>query len=106
VVEAPAGRETMTAAPTLARVNVSWMRLFRDQPIPTLAEMQLMRVLRKTLEAMATSFAAVRARSADPGSRSAKQADRQLHHQTDLYREVFDQTQKVNPMAVRKAVTA
>jgi DNA-binding FadR family transcriptional regulator len=60
-VEVRAGRGTMTAAPTPARVKDSLLRLFRDQPIPTLSEMELMLELRETLEETVASFAAVRA---------------------------------------------
>ena len=65
VVEVRAGRGTMTAAPTPARVKDSLMRLFRDQPIPTLGEMELMLELRETLEETAAGFAAVRATPAN-----------------------------------------
>ena len=65
VVEVRAGRGTMTAAPTPARVKDSLLRLFRDQPIPTLSEMELMLELRETLEETAASFAAVRATQAN-----------------------------------------
>lgn len=65
VVEVRAGRGTMTAAPTPARVKDSLLRLFRDQPIPTLSEMELMLELRETLEETAASLAAIRATSED-----------------------------------------
>jgi DNA-binding FadR family transcriptional regulator len=65
VVEVRAGRGTMTAAPTPARVKDSLLRLFRDQPIPTLGEMELMLELRETLEETVAGFAAVRATPAN-----------------------------------------
>jgi DNA-binding GntR family transcriptional regulator len=42
VVDVRAGRDTITAARTPARVKDSLLRLFQDQPIPTLSEMELM----------------------------------------------------------------
>jgi DNA-binding FadR family transcriptional regulator len=61
VVEVRAGRGTLTAAPTPERVKSALLRLFRDQPIPTLKEMELMLELRETLEETVASLAAVRA---------------------------------------------
>ena len=65
VVEVRAGRGTMTAAPSPARVKDSLLRLFRDQPIPTLGEMEMMLELRETLEETVAGLAAVRATSAN-----------------------------------------
>jgi GntR family transcriptional repressor for pyruvate dehydrogenase complex len=65
VVEVRAGRGTLTAAPTPERVKSALMRLFRDQPIPTLKEMELMLELRETLEETVASLAAVRANAAN-----------------------------------------
>src|SRR5215217_3669132 len=42
VVEVRAGRGTITMAPTPERVKTALLRLFRDQPLPTLAEMEHM----------------------------------------------------------------
>ena len=64
-MEVRAGRGTMTAAPTPDRVKASLMRLFRDQPVPTLAEMERMLELREVLEETVASFAAVRATPED-----------------------------------------
>src|SRR6185295_19952419 len=50
VVEVRAGRGTITVAPTPARVKASLLRLFRDQPIPSLREMERMLELREVLE--------------------------------------------------------
>lgn len=61
VVEVRAGRGTLTAAPTPERVKSALFRLFRDQPFPTLREMELMLELRETLEETVASLAAVRA---------------------------------------------
>lgn len=65
VVEVRAGRGTLTAAPTPERVKSALLRLFRDQPIPTLKEMELMLELRETLEETVASLAAVRATPED-----------------------------------------
>jgi len=65
VVEVRAGRGTMTVAPTPERVKASLMRLFRDQPIPTLSEMERMMELREVLEETVAVLAAVRATPED-----------------------------------------
>lgn len=65
VVEVRAGRGTLTVAPRPDRVKLSLLRLFRDQPIPTLAEMESMLELRQVLEEMSASLAAVRATADD-----------------------------------------
>ena len=65
VVEVRAGRGTITVAPTPARVKASLLRLFRDQPIPTLAEMERMLELREVLEETVAGLAAVRATPED-----------------------------------------
>jgi GntR family transcriptional repressor for pyruvate dehydrogenase complex len=61
MVQVRAGRGTQTAAPTPDRVKTSLLRLFRDQPIPTLDDMQRMLELREVLEETAAGLAAVRA---------------------------------------------
>src|SRR5581483_2357872 len=65
VVEVRAGRGTLTVAPRPDRVKLSLLRLFRDQPIPTLSEMESMLELRQVLEEMSASLAAVRATEED-----------------------------------------
>src|SRR4051812_24661291 len=65
VVEVRAGRGTITMAPTPERVKTALLRLFRDQPIPTLAEMEHMLELREVLEETVAGLAAVRATEAD-----------------------------------------
>lgn len=75
VVEVRAGRGTLTAAPTPERVKSALLRLFRDQPIPTLREMELMLELRETLEETVASLAAVRATSEDLEEISVALAD-------------------------------
>lgn len=65
LLEVRAGRGTMTTAPTPERVKASLMRLFRDQPVPTLAEMDRMLELREVLEETVASLAAVRATPED-----------------------------------------
>lgn len=65
VVEVRAGRGTMTVAPSPERVKAALMRLFRDQPIPTLTEMEHMIELREVLEETVAGLAAVRATEKD-----------------------------------------
>ena len=65
VVQVRAGRGTMTVAPTPERVKASLLRLFRDQPIPTLSEMERMMELREVLEETVAGLAAVRATPED-----------------------------------------
>jgi DNA-binding FadR family transcriptional regulator len=60
-----AGRGTQTTAPTPERVKFSLLRLFRDQPLPTLDDMQSMLELREVLEEVAAGLAAVRATPED-----------------------------------------
>lgn len=64
-VQVRAGRGTMTAAPTPESVKASLLRLFRDQPIPTLVEMERMLELREVLEETVAGLAAVRATPED-----------------------------------------
>jgi DNA-binding FadR family transcriptional regulator len=61
VVEVRAGRGTLTVAPKPDRVKASLLLLFRDQPMPTVAEVESMAELRQVLEEMSASLAAVRA---------------------------------------------
>jgi DNA-binding FadR family transcriptional regulator len=75
VVEVRAGRGTMTVAPTPERVKASLLRLFRDQPIPTLSEMERMMELREVLEETVAGLAAVRASPEDLERISAALAD-------------------------------
>jgi DNA-binding FadR family transcriptional regulator len=65
VVEVRAGRGTITLEPTPERVKASLLRLFRDQPIPTLTEMERMMELREVLEEAVAALAAVRATPED-----------------------------------------
>lgn len=65
VVEVRAGRGTITVAPSPERVKAALLRLFRDQPIPTLAEMEHMLELREVLEETVAGLAAVRASKDD-----------------------------------------
>jgi DNA-binding FadR family transcriptional regulator len=65
VVEVRAGRGTMTVAPSPERVKAALLRLFRDQPIPTLTEMEHMLELREVLEETVAGLAAVRATKND-----------------------------------------
>src|SRR4051812_29482756 len=64
-VEVRAGRGTITKAPTPEQVKASLLRLFRDQPIPTLGEMERMMELREVLEEAVAGLAAVRATPED-----------------------------------------
>jgi DNA-binding FadR family transcriptional regulator len=61
MVEVRAGRGTLTVPPRPDRVKESLLWLFRDQPIPTIEEMESMLELRQVLEETSASLAAVRA---------------------------------------------
>src|SRR3954451_19734167 len=50
VVEVRAGRGPLTAAPNPDRVKESLLWLFREQPLPTIGEMESMLELRQVLE--------------------------------------------------------
>jgi GntR family transcriptional regulator, transcriptional repressor for pyruvate dehydrogenase complex len=65
VVEVRAGRGTLTVAARPDRVKQSLLQLFRDQPLPTLGEMESMLELRQVLEETSASLAAVRASDED-----------------------------------------
>jgi DNA-binding FadR family transcriptional regulator len=65
IVEVRAGRGTVTVAPSPERVKESLRRLFGDQPVPTLQEMELLHELRQVLEETSASLAAVRATNED-----------------------------------------
>jgi len=65
MVEVRAGRGTMTVAPNPERVKESLLYFFRDQPMPTVEEMELMLELRQVLEETSASLAAVRATKED-----------------------------------------
>ena len=65
VVEVRAGRGTLTVAPSPERVKESLLRLFGDQPVPTLQEMESLLELRQILEETSASLAAVRATDED-----------------------------------------
>lgn len=61
VVEVRAGRGTLTVPPNPERVKESLLWLFRDQPMPTIGDMESMLELRQVLEETTASLAAVRA---------------------------------------------
>jgi GntR family transcriptional regulator, galactonate operon transcriptional repressor len=61
LVEVRAGRGTLTVAPKPDRVKDSLLLLFRDQPVPTIEEIEYMLELRQVLEETSASLAAVRA---------------------------------------------
>jgi GntR family galactonate operon transcriptional repressor len=65
VVEVVAGRGTFTLTPSPHRVKASLLRLFKDQPIPTILEMERMLELREVLEETVAGLAAVRATPED-----------------------------------------
>jgi DNA-binding FadR family transcriptional regulator len=65
VVEVRAGRGTLTVAPSPERVKESLLRLFGDQPMPTMQEMESLLELRQVLEETSASMAAVRATDED-----------------------------------------
>ena len=83
VVEVRAGRGTITVAPNPERVKASLMRLFRDQPIPTLHEMDRMMELREVLEETVAALAAVRATPEDLERISAALTDMAAPGSTD-----------------------
>ncbi|MCL4851525.1 MAG: FadR family transcriptional regulator [Bryobacteraceae bacterium] len=60
LVEVCAGRGTLTAAPSCDKVKEALKRLFKDQPAPTLEDMELMLELRQILEETVAELAAVR----------------------------------------------
>jgi DNA-binding FadR family transcriptional regulator len=64
-VEVRAGRGTLTVAPKPDRVKESLLRLFRDQPMPTIGETESLVELRQVLEETTASLAAVRASAED-----------------------------------------
>jgi GntR family transcriptional repressor for pyruvate dehydrogenase complex len=65
LVEVRAGRGTCTVAPSPEKVKQSLLRLFIDQPIPSVAEMERMLELRAVLEETVAELAAVRATPED-----------------------------------------
>lgn len=77
MVEVRAGRGTLTVEPKPDRVKELLLRLFRDQPMPTMAEMEWMLELRQVLEETSASLAAVRATEDD-----LKEIESALHGMT------------------------
>jgi DNA-binding FadR family transcriptional regulator len=67
VVDVRAGRGTITVAPRPDRVKTSLLQLFRDQPVPTIQDMERLLELRQVLEETTASLAAVRATAEDLG---------------------------------------
>src|SRR6266849_8623007 len=65
VVDVRAGRGTLTVAPSPDRVKTSLLQLFRDQPMPTIQDMEQLLELRQVLEETTASLAAVRATAED-----------------------------------------
>jgi DNA-binding FadR family transcriptional regulator len=65
VVEVRAGRGTVTLTPSPDKAKEVLMRLFNDQPIPSLLEMERLLELRQVLEETAAGLAAVRATEED-----------------------------------------
>ena len=65
VVEVRAGRGTVTVAPSPGRVKESLLRLFRDQQMPTVQDIEYFLELRQVLEETTASLAAVRASADD-----------------------------------------
>lgn len=60
-----AGSGTMTAAPSPEKVKDALLRLFKDQPVPGIAEMESILELRQVLEETVADLAAVRATPED-----------------------------------------
>lgn len=75
LVEVRAGRGTCTVSPSPEKVKESLLRLFRDQPVPSVDEMQKMLELRAILEETAAGLAAVRATEEDLGEMRAALRD-------------------------------
>ncbi len=71
VVEVRAGRGTVTVAPGPDRVKQSLLRLFGDQPIPTLTEMESMLELRQILEATEEDLSEIAAALQQMGNEEA-----------------------------------
>jgi DNA-binding FadR family transcriptional regulator len=65
VVDVRAGRGTLTVAPSPGRVKELLLRLFGDQPVPTVEDMEHLLELRQVLEETTASLAAVRATEED-----------------------------------------
>jgi DNA-binding FadR family transcriptional regulator len=65
LVDVRAGRGTFTLTPSPGKVKDVLMRLFKDQPIPSLHEMERLLELRQVLEETAAGLAAVRASQED-----------------------------------------
>ena len=65
LVDVRAGRGTCTVSPSPEKVKQSLLRLFIDQPIPALEEMERMLELRGILEETVATLAAVRATAED-----------------------------------------
>lgn len=65
LVEVRAGRGTRTISPSPDKVKQSLLRLFIDQPIPAVEEMERMLELRGVLEETVATLAAVRANAED-----------------------------------------
>jgi DNA-binding FadR family transcriptional regulator len=65
LVDVRAGRGTFTLTPSPGKVKELLMRLFKDQPIPSLLEMERLLELRQVLEETAAGLAAVRASQED-----------------------------------------
>jgi GntR family transcriptional repressor for pyruvate dehydrogenase complex len=65
LVDVRAGRGTFTLTPSPRKVKELLMRLFKDQPIPSLLEMERLLELRQILEETAAGLAAVRASQDD-----------------------------------------
>jgi GntR family galactonate operon transcriptional repressor len=80
MVEVRAGRGTLTVAPSPERVKESLLRLFGDQPVPTMQEMESLLELRQVLEETSASLAAVRA--TDDDIREIGLALREMSHES------------------------
>jgi GntR family transcriptional repressor for pyruvate dehydrogenase complex len=83
LVEVRAGRGTCTLAPSPDKVKQSLLRLFIDQPIPDLEEMERMLELRGVLEETAATLAAVRATPVDLAEMEAGLRDMALAKSED-----------------------
>ncbi|MBL0161752.1 MAG: FadR family transcriptional regulator [Bryobacterales bacterium] len=79
LVEVRAGRGTHTTGPTTDRVKKSLLRLFRDQPAPTLLEMEQLLEMRETLEVEAAALASRRATPEDIAEMEEALAQMEAH---------------------------
>ena len=79
LVDVRTGRGTHTTGPTTDRVKGSLLRLFRDQPAPSLSDMEQFLELRATLEEEAAALASRRATPEDIAALEEALSQMELH---------------------------